>query len=115
MLKTIISSTLGQLDYTKGNKNKLDKNSGSSVGSSKIDNKNANQLRNTKIMSSKVGFFTLKACLNFTQLRKIFTKTPILYYFDLKYYIQIETNTSDYAIKCILSQLNSQVTYQTNN
>ena len=35
----------------------------------------------------------------------IFIKTLILNYFDLKYHIQIKTNTSDYIIGRIFSQL----------
>ena len=38
-------------------------------------------------------------------MRQVFTKIPILQNFDLKYYIQIETDTSGYAISEVLSQL----------
>ena len=36
---------------------------------------------------------------------QIFVEVPILNYFDPKYYIYIETNTSGYAIGEILNQL----------
>ena len=53
-----------------------------------------------------MGYLTSKAREVFTQLRQPFIKAPILRYFDLKYYIRIETNTSGFAIGRIFSQLN---------
>lgn len=52
-------------------------------------------------------FLTFKAKVAFTQLKKAFIEVLILEYFDSKYYIQIETNASSYAISKILSQLTS--------
>ena len=49
------------------------------------------------------GFFTPKTRLAFTQLRQIFVKAPILYYFDPESHIRIEADTSSYAIGGILS------------
>ena len=50
-------------------------------------------------------FLISEAKLAFLRLREAFTKVPILHYFDPKHYIQIETNTSNYVISGILSQL----------
>lgn len=43
----------------------------------------------------------------FNQLRQAFTKTPILLHFDFKCHIQIEIDTSGYAIGKVLSELTS--------
>ena len=51
------------------------------------------------------GYLIPKARLAFTQLRKAFTKAPILRYFDPKCHIRIETDASGYAIGRVLSQL----------
>lgn len=53
-------------------------------------------------MSFKTSFLSSKARLAFTQLRKIFIKISILYYFNLEYHIQIETNISSYTIYKVL-------------
>ena len=55
------------------------------------------------------GFLIPKAKLAFTQLKQTFVKAPILHYFDLESHIQIETDTSSYAIGGVLSQLSSGV------
>lgn len=66
-------------------------------------------------------FFTFKASLVLVQFRKRFTKSLILYYFDLKRYIYIKINIFSYIIGQIPSQmitkkdLASQVTYKTDN
>ena len=52
-----------------------------------------------------MGFLTLEASLTFTQLKKAFTKAPILHHFDPKHYIKIETNASGYAIGEVPSQV----------
>ena len=52
-------------------------------------------------------FLTPGAREPFNQLRKAFTKALILQHFDPECYIRIETNTSGYAIKEVLSQLTS--------
>ena len=41
----------------------------------------------------------------FTKLRQVFVKTPILYYFDLKYHIWVKTDALGYTIGGVLSQL----------
>ena len=48
-------------------------------------------------------FFTLGAKLAFTKLRQVFIKVPILYHFDPKRYISVETDVSGYAIIGVLS------------
>lgn len=74
-----------------------------------------------KRCAPKRVFFTFKASLVLVQLKKIFTKSLILYYFDLKGYIYIRINIFSYIIGQIPSQLitkkdlASQVIYKTNN
>lgn len=53
-------------------------------------------------------FLTPEAKLVFLQLRQAFTKAFILYHFDPKRSIWIETDTSTYIINAILSQLISE-------
>ena len=52
-------------------------------------------------------FLIPEAKLAFLQLREVFTKAPILHYFDSERYIRIETDISGYTIGGILSQLTS--------
>ena len=72
-------------------------------------------------MSFGADFFIPKASLAFTQLRKMFIKAPILYHFNPKHHIWIETDASGYVINRVLSQLTTekrlacQMTYKTNN
>ena len=54
---------------------------------------------------NKAGRLTSNARIAFIQLRKAFTKAPILQYFDLKCHIRIETDVSGYVISGVLSQL----------
>lgn len=68
-----------------------------------------------------MGFLISKASLVFTQLMKTFTKILIIYYFDSKCHIRIQTDAIDYAIGGVLSKLTTkkvligQVTYGKNN
>ena len=55
--------------------------------------------------TEKPNFLTLDAKKIYNHLRLAFIKAPILWYFDLKSHIQIETDASDYAIGGVLSQL----------
>ena len=50
-------------------------------------------------------FLTPGAKEAFNFLRQVFIKAPILRHFDLKSYIQIETNTLGYILSRVLSQL----------
>ena len=50
-------------------------------------------------------FLTIKTRETFNPLKQAFIEAPILLYFDLKYYIWIETDVSSYAISDVLSQL----------
>ena len=50
-------------------------------------------------------FLTPGAKLAFIKLKQAFLKAPILYHFDLKHYIQIETNVSGYAIGRVFCHL----------
>lgn len=56
-------------------------------------------------LSSRSGFFILRARLTFIKLRQAFTKAPILHYFNLEYYNWVEADASGYAIGGVLSQL----------
>ena len=91
------------------------------VGGGKVTNptKRKNQAKMTKskiLIKSKnhdfpksrtkkagTGFFTPKARLASTQLRQAFKEIPIFHHFDLESHIQIETDTSSYAIGGVLS------------
>lgn len=84
-----------------------DGNSGSIIGD-KINNRNINLSNNIKKIIYKAGFLISKASLAFPWLKKAFTKTPILYHFNSKYYIMIETDTSGYTISGVLSQLTTK-------
>ncbi len=58
-----------------------------------------------KTNSFKTDFLTPEAKKVFIYLQKSFTKAPIFRHFDLKCYIQIETDALGYAIGRILSQM----------
>ena len=89
------------------------------VDSGKIDNeirkkgqkmsKFKNLLKSKKLSKSKKtlesNFFTSGAGLAFTKLREVFVKALILYHFELKYYIRVETDISSYAIGGVFSRL----------
>lgn len=49
-----------------------------------------------------------KAKLNFWQLNQVFIKAFIIYQFNIKHFIQIETNIFDYDICGIFNQLTSK-------
>ena len=51
------------------------------------------------------SFLTPDARTVFNHWRLVFTKTPILQYFDLEYHIWTETDASSYTIGGVLSQL----------
>ena len=67
--------------------------------------KSKNPFKFKKMVES--DFLTSKARLAFTKLRQAFIKAPILYQFDSKHHIRVETNASGYAIGGVLSQLTS--------
>lgn len=50
-------------------------------------------------------FFISKAGIALIRFRKAFTKVLILYHFNLKYYIQIETDTSGFVMSGIFCEL----------
>ncbi len=62
------------------------------------------EVSKTKNLNQLGMFLTSKARKAFTKLRQMFIKAPILNHFDPKYYIQIETNISCYAMGKIFSQ-----------
>ena len=55
------------------------------------------------LSKSTLDFFTSGAKLAFTKLKQAFFKAPILYHFDPERHIQIETDTSSYAIGGVFS------------
>ena len=59
----------------------------------------------SKNLNRAMSYLTSKARLAFIQLRKTFTKAPILQHFDPEYHIRIETDVSGYAIIGVFSQL----------
>ena len=62
-------------------------------------------LSKSKKALGPLDFLTPGAKLAFTKLRQAFLKAPILYYFDPKRHIRIQTDVSGYAIGGVLSQL----------
>ena len=52
-----------------------------------------------------MDFLTFEVKKVFINQQKAFTKALIFYYFDLKYYIWIQTDTSRYVISEVLSQI----------
>ena len=59
----------------------------------------------SKNSNGATSYLALNARQAFTQLRHAFSKAPILYHFDPKCHIRIETDVSGYAIGGVLSQL----------
>lgn len=53
--------------------------------------------------NTKLRFLTSKARLAFAKLRQVFIKAPILNYFNLKFYIQVESNVSRYIINRVIN------------
>lgn len=56
--------------------------------------------------TQKLMFLTFYTRQTFNYLEQAFIKALILQHFDLKYYIQIEINVSNYTIRRILGQFN---------
>lgn len=52
-----------------------------------------------------VNFLKSEAWITFTQLRKVFIKSPIIHHFDPEHYIRIEIDVSSYAISKVVSQM----------
>ncbi len=75
----------------------------------------------TKFNSFRTDFLTPNTKEAFIHLQKAFIKAPILRHFDPDYYIQNKTNTLEYTINRVLSQLMSetglagQMTHKSNN
>ena len=60
--------------------------------------------KSIKLIGS-LEFFIVRARRVFTKLRQAFIKVLIIYYFDLKVYIWIETDVLSYVTDRILNQL----------
>ena len=68
-----------------------------------IKSKNRDFPPNSKNIKVRLGFLILKARLAFIQVRQIFVEALILYHFNPKCHIRVETNKSQSAISGILS------------
>ena len=88
------SQKLSKLEKLKGEKSKK---------LSKIGNSS-----NFNAMKVKPSFLTSNARTTFNHLQLIFTQAPILWQFDLEYYIWIETDILGYAISGIFGQQTSR-------
>ena len=88
-------------------RNKLDGNKiGNNQVDDEVDNKVGKKGQNlSKSKTKKSGFLTSGARMTFTKLKQAFIKALILYHFDLKCHIWVETDSSGYAIDRALSQL----------
>ena len=60
-------------------------------------------LLNKKLTITATGYLTSDAKATFIPLKKAFTKASMFCHFDPKYYIQIETSASSYAICVVLN------------
>ena len=58
-----------------------------------------------KNLNGAIGYLTPNARQTFIQLRQTFTKALILWHFDPKCHIQIETDALGYAIDKVLNQV----------
>lgn len=56
-------------------------------------------------LSFGAGFLTFRARLTFVNLRQVFIKTSIFYYFDSEYHICVKIDISDYVINSVVNQL----------
>ena len=108
MLKMTALSIPAWPAHTRANENEFGTDSCGGIGAGRIDEKLVNLSSSTKKINSKTGFFMLEASLAFIGLSKAFTKALILYYFDPKHHIGIKTNTLNYAISGVLSQLTTK-------
>ena len=82
--------------------------SGNSKGKNLAQSKKllkSGNLPNFDVKKAGPSFLTLKARAAFNRLQLAFTKALILWHFDPKYHIWIETDVSGYAIGRMLSQL----------
>ena len=94
-----------KLDRSKLDGDELD---GGKVEDDEVKKKKMSQsktLSKSKKTLRSSDFLTLRTKLVFTKLRQVFFKTPILYHFDSKRHIWIETDLSRYTIGGVLSQL----------
>ena len=108
MLKTTGSSDLTQID---NNDEVVGNGDDRNLSKSKKPKNAMFRIQTPLSTTGEPTFLTPDARNAFNQLRKMFTKAPILQHFDPECHIRIETNASGYAIGEVLSQLTSdQVT-----
>ena len=87
--------------------NKLDGGEvdGSKVKNNEVEKKVQKRLKSKNLSKSILDFLISGAKIVFTELRQVFFKAPILYYFYLEYHIRIEIDVSSYATGGVFSQL----------
>lgn len=83
---------------------------GNGVGDNRVEKINQKTFKSKALFKSKKtqrspDSLTPKAKPAFIKLRHVFVKTPVLYHFNSKRYIRIETNILGSAIGGILNQL----------
>ena len=93
-----------KLDGSELNRNEIDN---AKVDGGEVDDEIGKKDQKTSKFKKKLGsdLLILKAKVAFTKLRQAFVKAPILYHFDPKRHIWVETDVSGYAIGGVLSQL----------
>ena len=87
MLKITVSLVPVRPVCIRANKNGFGMDDGGSVRDNKINDRMVNLSNFIKKISAKMGFLIPKASLAFISLKKAFTKSLILYYFDPKRHI----------------------------
>ena len=85
---------------------KLSKSQKSAKSRKKLSKSGNSSSFNTK--KNGLSFLIPNAKIAFNHLRLAFTKAPILWHFDPKWYIWIKINASSYAIGDVLTQLVSE-------
>ena len=114
MLKTLTTESAkprkGGVGIAGGSKARRDRNEfdGGEIKDDKVGKKIQKMSKSKTLFKCKktVGFsdfLTPRAKLSFTKLRQAFFKAPILYYFNPKCHIRIETDISGYALGEVLS------------
>ena len=83
----------------------MGKNVEVSVGGGDCKDKTNGRSPCAKNLNKTTGYLTPNTKQIFIQLRKGFTKAPILRYFDSECHIWIETDASSYAISGVLGQM----------
>ena len=102
------NSSRARRDRSEINSNEVDSGEfeDDEVGKKVQKTSKSKNLSKSKTVGS-LDFLTPRAKLVFTKLRQVFFKALILYHFDSKCHIRMETDVSGYAIGEVLNQLTS--------